>query len=132
MSHRYPQHNRYSASLRAFVLIAAVLAPLGAAQAYVGPGAGLSLVSALWGLLCAIGAALLFVIVWPIRRLRRKRREARQANSASASASTSTPASHSADTSTASRPGSHNTASTSHESEHYRNDPTSTQDEPKQ
>lgn len=61
---------------RSFLFLALVALPL-AAQAYVGPGAGLSLLSALWGLLCAIGAAFLFVILWPIRRMRRRRREAR-------------------------------------------------------
>ncbi|MDN5844540.1 MAG: hypothetical protein L0H54_13970 [Alcaligenaceae bacterium] len=43
------------------------------AFAYVGPGAGLSLLSALWGLLVALGSALLFIVVWPIRRLFRGR-----------------------------------------------------------
>jgi hypothetical protein len=38
-------------------------------MAYVGPGAGLSLLGALWGLAVAILAALAFVIVWPVRRL---------------------------------------------------------------
>lgn len=77
MSHR-SLPNRYRASLRIGVLVVIMLTPFAAAQAYVGPGAGLSLLSALWGLLCAVGAALLFVIFWPIRRMRRKRREARQ------------------------------------------------------
>lgn len=44
------------------------------AAAYVGPGAGLSLLSALWGLLAAIFAALSFVIMWPFRRLLKGRR----------------------------------------------------------
>ena len=43
------------------------------ALAYVGPGAGLSLVGALWGLLVAVLAALGFIILWPIRRMRRQR-----------------------------------------------------------
>lgn len=43
------------------------------AFAYVGPGAGLSLVGALWGLLVAVVAALGFIILWPIRRMRRQR-----------------------------------------------------------
>lgn len=79
MSNR-PNESRYSTSFKIGVMLVILLAPFAAAQAYVGPGAGLSLLSALWGLLCAIGAAFLFVIMWPIRRMRRKRREAREAN----------------------------------------------------
>lgn len=79
MSNRSSKAPRYSTSLKLGVTFLILLAPFAAAQAYVGPGAGLSLLSALWGLLCAIGAAFLFVILWPIRRLRRKRREAQQA-----------------------------------------------------
>jgi predicted lipid-binding transport protein (Tim44 family) len=44
------------------------------AAAYIGPGAGLSLLGAFWGLLVAIAAALGFVIMWPIRRLFRRNR----------------------------------------------------------
>lgn len=47
------------------------------ALAYVGPGAGLSLVGALWGLLVAVVAALGFIILWPMRRMRRRRAAAR-------------------------------------------------------
>lgn len=43
------------------------------AQAYVGPGAGLSLLAALWGLVVAIGVAVFFFIMWPIRRMRRRK-----------------------------------------------------------
>jgi membrane protein implicated in regulation of membrane protease activity len=46
------------------------------ALAYVGPGAGLSLVGAFWGLLVAVFAAFAFVILWPLRRLSRRRRSA--------------------------------------------------------
>ena len=49
------------------------------AMAYIGPGAGLSLLGALWGLLAAIGAALLFVISWPIRRMIRRNRQTQTA-----------------------------------------------------
>ena len=44
------------------------------ALAYVGPGAGLSLLGAFWGLLVAILAAMAFVIVYPIRRMMRARK----------------------------------------------------------
>ena len=49
------------------------------AHAYVGPGAGLSLLGALWALIAAVAAAVLFMIAWPIRRMRRRKREARAA-----------------------------------------------------
>lgn len=45
----------------------------GDALGYVGPGAGLSLLGALWGLLLAMGAALGFLLLWPLRRARRRR-----------------------------------------------------------
>lgn len=44
------------------------------AQAYVGPGAFLSLASAFWALIAAIGAALLFIVLWPIRKMMRRRK----------------------------------------------------------
>lgn len=47
------------------------------AQAYVGPGAGLSLLSALWGIIAAIGVAVMFMILWPIRRMRRRQKARR-------------------------------------------------------
>lgn len=53
------------------------LAP--AAHAYIGPGAGLSLLGALWGLLAAVGAALFFVLFWPVRRMMQRRREQAEA-----------------------------------------------------
>jgi membrane protein implicated in regulation of membrane protease activity len=48
------------------------------ADAYVGPGAGLSLLGALWALVVAIGAAVAFIVAWPIRRMRRRKREERE------------------------------------------------------
>ncbi|HEX5766401.1 MAG TPA: hypothetical protein VFY27_12590 [Woeseiaceae bacterium] len=48
------------------------------ADAYVGPGAGLSLLGALWALIVAIAAAVAFIVAWPIRRMRRRKREERE------------------------------------------------------
>jgi membrane protein implicated in regulation of membrane protease activity len=48
-----------------------------AANAYVGPGAGLSLLGALWALIVAVAAAIAFLFAWPIRRMRRRKREQR-------------------------------------------------------
>jgi membrane protein implicated in regulation of membrane protease activity len=62
--------NWAAAVLCALILIAA--AP--SAHAYVGPGAGLSLLSALWALCATVFAAVLFVLLWPFRRLLRRRR----------------------------------------------------------
>lgn len=43
------------------------------AWAYVGPGAGLSLLGALWGVVAAVVLALAFVVIWPVRRLIKRR-----------------------------------------------------------
>jgi len=45
------------------------------AQAYVGPGAGISLLGALWALIAVIGSAILYVVLWPLRRIRKRRRQ---------------------------------------------------------
>lgn len=44
------------------------------ASAYVGPGAGLSLLGALWALLVALATALVFIVAWPVRRMLKRRR----------------------------------------------------------
>ncbi|MDW5375454.1 hypothetical protein R6258_00850 [Halomonas sp. HP20-15] len=77
--HSFSSHALFKQGLRPAGLLLAVLAaslPL-AAQAYVGPGAGLSLLSALWGVIAAIAVAVLFVVMWPIRRMRRRHRARR-------------------------------------------------------
>jgi membrane protein implicated in regulation of membrane protease activity len=53
----------------------AILLPAGPALAYVGPGAGLTLLGALWGLVLAIVVSIGFVLLWPLRRLMRRRRQ---------------------------------------------------------
>lgn len=50
----------------------------GPALAYIGPGAGLSLLGALWGVVAAVAAALLFLLVWPLRRFMRQRSTAQR------------------------------------------------------
>lgn len=63
--------------IRIIALFIAAFVSIGTAataHAYVGPGAGLSLLGALWGLLLAVGAALLFVILWPVRQMMKKAR----------------------------------------------------------
>ncbi|WP_348672279.1 hypothetical protein [uncultured Abyssibacter sp.] len=82
MHHKPEQTNHRS--LQVALAMLACIAPMAAAQAYVGPGAGLSLLGALWGLIAALGAAVLFVLLWPIRRARRRRRLAAQAEQAEA------------------------------------------------
>ncbi|MDP2696695.1 hypothetical protein [Thalassospira sp.] len=52
------------------------------AHAYVGPGAGLSLLGALWALLAAVVVAVGFVVLWPIRKMMRKRKNAAAARDA--------------------------------------------------
>ena len=59
------------------VLALAVAAP-DPALAYIGPGAGITMLGALWGVLAAIVLALAAVLAWPIRAaVRSRRRKAR-------------------------------------------------------
>lgn len=43
------------------------------AHAYVGPGAGLSLVAAFWAILVAVGTIVVFTLMWPIRRMMKRK-----------------------------------------------------------
>lgn len=45
------------------------------AAAYIGPGAGITMLGALWGVVVAVFLALGAVLFWPIRILLRKRRK---------------------------------------------------------
>jgi hypothetical protein len=60
-------------ALPILILVACVALP-GDAQAYFGPGAGLSLLGALWALLAAVGTAVAFIVAWPIRKTLKRRR----------------------------------------------------------
>jgi type VI protein secretion system component VasK len=55
------------------VVAAGLLLYTTAAEAYIGPGAGLSLLGALWALIAAIVAALGFIVLWPLRKARKRR-----------------------------------------------------------
>jgi hypothetical protein len=59
----------------------ALLAPM-PAMAYIGPGAGLGLVGAFFGLTWAIGLGIVLTLLWPIIWLLRRRAE-KKANAAS-------------------------------------------------
>jgi hypothetical protein len=72
-------------------VVVAALGAAGPAAAYVGPGAGLSLVGAFWGLLVAIFAAVAFIVVWPVRRLLRRSRGVPDASASKMTASGNTP-----------------------------------------
>lgn len=46
----------------------------GAGFAYVGPGAGLTMLGALWAVFAAIGLTLAGLLFWPLRAIVRRRR----------------------------------------------------------
>jgi len=49
------------------------------ADAYIGPGAGLSLFGALWALIAAVAAALAFIVLWPVRKAMQRRKAQKKA-----------------------------------------------------
>ena len=67
--------NTRRAALLAIGTSMAVLAA-SPAFAYVGPGAGLTLLGALWGLILAVVVSVGFILLWPIRRMMRRNRRA--------------------------------------------------------
>ena len=72
-------NNKHSIARRRRVAMAtfaglACIAVASPAMAYVGPGAGLSLIGALWAVVVAVAAALFFVVAWPIRRMLKRRK----------------------------------------------------------
>jgi hypothetical protein len=61
--------------VKALLSCALTFGAVNTASAYVGPGAGLCLLGALWGLLAAVLAALAFIILWPFRKMLKGRRD---------------------------------------------------------
>ena len=66
--------NTRRAALLAIGTSAAALAA-SPAFAYVGPGAGLTLLGALWGLIAAVVLCVGFILLWPLRRLMRRNKQ---------------------------------------------------------
>lgn len=59
--------------MRTFVFIL-LLCLCASAQAYIGPGAGLSVLGSLWAVLVGIVVALFAILTWPVRMLWRRLR----------------------------------------------------------
>ena len=55
-----------------------------AAAAYVGPGAGLTMLGALWAVIAAVLFALAGLVIWPIRAMRRRRKQLASSKAATA------------------------------------------------
>jgi len=64
-----------------------LLAPVGAAVAYIGPGAGISVLGSLLSILATIVVAIGAIIFWPVRKFM-KRRKARRESPPGAEAAT--------------------------------------------
>jgi hypothetical protein len=79
---------------RSFIALALTLFTTffaGTAAAYVGPGAGITVLGALWGLIIGVVMAIGVILFWPIRMLLRKRK-AKQAALAEGAATENPPA----------------------------------------
>jgi hypothetical protein len=58
--------------------IGLALIDAGPALAYFGPGAGITMLTALWGVILAVLLAIGAILVWPVRALLRRRRQTAQ------------------------------------------------------
>ena len=67
-----------------FILAGLSLLFSGTAMAYVGPGAGISVLGALWGLIVGVVMALAVILFWPIRMMIRKNKAKKAAAAAAA------------------------------------------------
>ena len=64
--------NAYGLRFSIISAIAGSLLAPGVALAYVGPGAGISMLGALWGLIIGVVMAVGVILFWPIRMMIRK------------------------------------------------------------
>jgi hypothetical protein len=65
-----------SGTVLVLLLIGAAATLPETAHAYFGPGAGVTMLGALWGVVLAIAFAVFSFLAWPIRALLRRRRRA--------------------------------------------------------
>ena len=65
--------------MKRFVLLVVALTVAPAALAYIGPGAGISLLGSIFSIVGAIFLAVFAVLLWPIRKMFKRRKKARAA-----------------------------------------------------
>jgi membrane protein implicated in regulation of membrane protease activity len=70
------------------MMVLLMLAPVSAALAYIGPGAGISVLGSLLGILATFFVAIGAILFWPLRKWS-KRRKARRLSAGNAGASDS-------------------------------------------
>jgi hypothetical protein len=86
---------------RLFFLAAAMLLST-PATAYIGPGAGISVLGSLLGILATIVVAIGAIVMWPLRKMLKKRRQARAESNVSAASANTPPEADTLDTDPAS------------------------------
>jgi len=72
----------HSATALASLLIVGVATPMEMALAYVGPGAGITMLGSLWGLIVAIVFVIGGLLILPIKLLRNKNKRRREEEAA--------------------------------------------------
>jgi len=74
-----------------FLLIVLLTSAATSLQAYVGPGAGISVLGSLLGILATIVVAIGAVILWPIRKLMKRRKSAAETSQPATDTSSENP-----------------------------------------
>ena len=65
--------------LKLILSIFAVVILANPAVAYVGPGAGLTMLGALWAVIAAVALVLVGIVIWPVRLYLRRRKATAEA-----------------------------------------------------
>ncbi|MEJ2717811.1 MAG: hypothetical protein P8182_11830 [Deltaproteobacteria bacterium] len=64
---------RFDVSLVVMLMLAiGIVAGCGIAEAYVGPGPGITMLGALWAVIAAVALAVVGLLIWPLRALFRR------------------------------------------------------------